>query len=150
MACRSGHYDHTTAFTHNYRATPSVKVYENDTVLPIALNIANRFHKPMDLMYMCHINFRPVEGARLVYSAPSTPEHFAVRSTFPDHVKPSDEHKAFLARLAADPSIVDNMTAEVRHAGAALRVANSHAGEWGWCSIADQRCRCWCCHRSHR
>ena len=56
--------------------------------------------------YMCHVNFRPVEDSRLVFSAPSTPEEFAVRSTFPDHVKPSDEHKAFLARLAADPTIL--------------------------------------------
>ena len=63
--------------------------------------------------YMCHVNFRPVEDSRLVFSAPSTPEEFAVRSTFPDHVKPSDEHKAFLARLAADPTIVNTMSKDV-------------------------------------
>lgn len=52
--CRSGHYDHVSAFSHHYRATPVVKVYANRTMLPISLTIENRYHKPMDLMVRPH------------------------------------------------------------------------------------------------
>ena len=111
---RSGTYDHVSAFTHNYRATPRVKVYQDATMLSIGMQVHNRFHNAMPLMYMCHLNFKPVPGGRLCLSAPSTPDAFAVRSTFPDHVKPSQKHKDFLKALAADPTLLNHLTDEVR------------------------------------
>lgn len=41
---------------------------KDDTVLKINVTIENRRNLPMEYMYLCHINFRPVDGAELVYS----------------------------------------------------------------------------------
>ena len=54
-------------------------------------------------MYLAHVNFRPVDNGRLVYSAPCTPEHVRVRSSIPSHVKPLPGYAEFLDELAAAP-----------------------------------------------
>ena len=110
----SGEYNHARAFTHNYTALPRVGLGHDDTHIDICLKIRNDFHKPMDVMYMCHVNFRIKEGAEIVCTAPSSPDTFKVRSTFPDHVSPSDEHIAFLEAIATDPDVVSTMTPEVQ------------------------------------
>lgn len=59
---------------------------------------------------MCHVNFRPTAGGRLVYSAPCTPD---IRATIPDHVKPSPEYLQFLERLQQEPAIHNTLTPEL-------------------------------------
>jgi hypothetical protein len=57
----------------------------------------------MELMYLAHANFRPVDHGRLVYSAPCTPQHVRVRSSIPSHVRPAPGYREFLEELAAHP-----------------------------------------------
>ena len=57
----------------------------------------------MELMYLAHVNFRPVDNGRLVYSAPCTPEHVRVRSSIPSHIRPPEGYRKFLAELEANP-----------------------------------------------
>jgi hypothetical protein len=99
----SGAYTHTVAFALNYTARPRVILHETSTRVPISMAVENKKKTPMDLMYMAHVNFRPVDGGRLVYSARCTPAHVRVRSSIPSHIKPPPGYEAFLKELEAHP-----------------------------------------------
>lgn len=98
-----GCYRYTVAFSHNYLAEPLVKLYAGSSVFSIALQVTNLKHTPMELMYLAHINFRPVVDGRLVYSAPCTPQTVRVRSSIPSHIKPGPGYVEFLNELMRHP-----------------------------------------------
>ena len=99
----SGEYRHTVAFATNYVARPLVKLYAGSSRLAVSLTVHNLKQTPMELMYLAHANFRPVDQGRLVYSAPCTPQHVRVRSSIPSHVRPAPGYREFLEELAAHP-----------------------------------------------
>lgn len=109
----SGRYTHKRSFTHSYEAVPRVALHAGATTVPVSMALRNDFHKPMDLMYMAHANFRPRPGGRLVYTAESTPESVKLRASIPGHVTPTPEYLAFLERVGRDPSPLDQLTPEV-------------------------------------
>lgn len=98
-----GEYRHTVAFATNYTARPLVKLYAGASRLVVSLTVHNLKQTPMELMYLAHANFRPVDQGRLVYSAPCTPQHVRVRSSIPSHVRPAPGYREFLEQLAAQP-----------------------------------------------
>ncbi len=99
----TGTYQHTVAFNHNYLARPVVKLYANSSRVPVSMSIRNLKGTAMELMYMAHVNFRPVDNGRLVYSAPCDPEHVRIRSSIPSHVRPAPGYREFLDELAQNP-----------------------------------------------
>ena len=99
----SGEYEHIVAFNDHYIARPQVRLYADSATFPISISISNLKKTPMDLMYLAHINLRPVDNGRLVYSAPCTPEHVRVRTSIPSHVHPPAGYAEFLAELAERP-----------------------------------------------
>lgn len=98
-----GRYQHTVAFTHNYIAEPLVKLYAGSSVFWAKMTITNLKHTDMELMYMAHVNFRPVDHGRLVYSAPCTPERVRVRTSIPSHVKVRPGYAEFLQEMGRHP-----------------------------------------------
>jgi len=99
----SGEYEHIVAFNHHYVARPEVRLYASSTRIPISITIHNLKRTPMELMYLAHVNFRPVDHGRLVYSAPCTPQHVRVRASIPSHIRPPAGYAEFLAELRAHP-----------------------------------------------
>jgi hypothetical protein len=97
-----GEYRHTLAFTCNYAARPLVKLREGSAMFSISMRIENLKRTPMDLMYLAHVNFRPLDGGRLVYSAPCTTKTIRVRGA-PTHIPVPAGHAEFLRELARDP-----------------------------------------------
>ena len=98
-----GEYEHTVAFSTHYIAQPEVRLYAGASLFSVSISISNLKRTPMDLMYLAHANFRPVDYGRLVYSAPCTPETVRVRKSIPSHVHPLPGYTEFLAELAAHP-----------------------------------------------
>ncbi len=98
-----GEYRHTVAFAANYLAQPLVKLYAGSSRLAVSLTVHNLKQTPMELMYLAHANFRPVDHGRLLYSAPCTPQHVRVRSSIPSHIHPAPGYREFLQELAAHP-----------------------------------------------
>ena len=98
-----GQYQHTVAFNHNYIAEPLVKLYAGSSLFWLTLTITNLKHSEMELMYLAHINFRPVDNGRLVYSAPCTPEQVRVRTSIPSHIRPLPGYAEFIEELARHP-----------------------------------------------
>jgi hypothetical protein len=98
-----GEHDHAMAFGAHYVARPRVRLAARSTRFPIAIEIENLKRSPMDLMYMAHINFRPVDGGRLVYTARRDPRHVRVRTAIPSHIRPPEGYAGFLDELKAHP-----------------------------------------------
>lgn len=99
-----GAYQHTVAFTTNYVAEPSVKLRAGQSLFDIDLKVTNLRKSPMDLMYLAHLNLRPVENGRLVYTARVSPETTRVRKSIPSHVKASEELLRTLDEVQKDPA----------------------------------------------
>jgi Domain of unknown function (DUF4432) len=64
----TGTYHHRVAFNHHYRAQPTVTLRSASGRLSVDMTIQNLRRSPMDLMYMMHINFLPVDDAELADS----------------------------------------------------------------------------------
>jgi hypothetical protein len=99
-----GEYRHTVAFSTDYRAEPMVKLYSQSSLLSVDFQLTNLKRSPMELMYLAHVNFRPIDGGRLKYSAKADPEHVRVRRSVPSHVRPAAGYVEFLDELARDPA----------------------------------------------
>jgi hypothetical protein len=99
----SGEYEHIVAFNHHYIARPEVRLYAGATRFPMSITIHNLKRSPMELMYLAHVNFRPVDNGRLVYTAHCTPEHVRVRKSIPSHVRPPAGYAKFLSQLSEHP-----------------------------------------------
>lgn len=98
-----GSYQHTVAFSYNYVAEPLVKLYTGSSLIWMSLTITNLKQSEMDLMYLAHINFRPVDYGRLVYSAHLTPKQVRVRTSIPSHIKPKPGYVEFIQELKDHP-----------------------------------------------
>lgn len=100
-----GAYRYTVAFTTNYRACTAISVGENSTLLDVSVAVENLKKTPMDLMYLAHANFKPVDYGELYYSAKTADNSVRVRQTIPSHITPKPGYAEFIAELAEDPSL---------------------------------------------
>lgn len=98
-----GSYQYTVAFTVNYLCTSEIVVHPDAALVDVGLEVKNLKGTPMELMYLAHANFRPVDDGELIYSAPYTPEAVRVRRSIPSHVSPKPGYVEFIEQLAADP-----------------------------------------------
>lgn len=99
-----GELNHDTAFIRKYKFSPEIKLYEDSAVFKINVAIENLRSYPMEYMYLCHINFRPIDGAKLIYSAPCTPENIKVyRAT---GTKELDD---YMDALEKNPSLMNDV-----------------------------------------
>ncbi len=98
-----GRYRHTVAFSHCYLAEPMVKLYPGATLFRASMTITNLKRSGQALMYLAHVNFKPVDHGRLVYSAKPTPEHVRVRASIPSHITPGPGYVEFIEELGRHP-----------------------------------------------
>lgn len=101
-----GELVHETAFVRGYRFRPCLKLYEGSAVFRINIEIENTRPYPLDYMYLCHINFRPLDGAKLITSAKYDAEHITIYNTVQDAALID-----YIARLEKDLTIMDNVGA---------------------------------------
>ena len=127
-----GRYRHTVAFSTNYLAEPLVKLYAERSVLSTSLKITNLKKTPMELMYLAHINFRPVDGGRLEYSARKDPEHVRVRKSIPSHVTPEPGYAEFLEELAQHPERHHVLKPDLAFDPEVVFIIDYLADEEGW------------------
>lgn len=102
-----GKAQYAVAFTVNYSAEPEIRLYEDSTVADVSMRITNLRSKPMEYMYLCHINFRPVDGSRLIYSAPADKEHVKVHMDASEDMDASERAAltAYMTRIAEHPEL---------------------------------------------
>jgi hypothetical protein len=100
-----GTYEHTVAFSYHYLATSTYVLGADATLLDVSLNVENLKKTPMDLMYLAHANFRPVDNGELIYSAPYTAKAVRVRKSIPPHITPQPGYREFLEELSQNPAL---------------------------------------------
>ncbi len=96
--------DHVVAFGPHYRAHPSVTLRQDDALFDLAMTVENRSGRPMELMYMAHVNFAFVENGRIVQPAPFHPATVSVRRAVPAHVRPNADYLDLIDELAGHPA----------------------------------------------
>ena len=100
----TGAREYAMGFGAHYRAAPRVILRAGETSFDVVMAVENLSAAPMDLMYLCHVNFAFAEGGRIVQPVPFTPEHVVTRTVIPGHVTPSEDYRALLKELAANPA----------------------------------------------
>ncbi len=100
-----GEYIHAEAFGNHYSAKPTIRLYEDDSLIQFGMRVRNLNKTPMEYMYLAHINFLPIEQGELVYSAKYDADHVKIRSSFPSHMKPTEKLSNFVNDLVKDPKI---------------------------------------------
>ncbi|MEI7468696.1 MAG: DUF4432 family protein [Chloroflexota bacterium] len=127
-----GRYQHTLAFSHNYVAEPLVKLYADSSLFNVALQVTNLKKSPMDYMYLAHINFRPIDGGRLAYSAHYTPEHVRVRRSIPTHIWTPPSYRDTLEMFATHPEKHHILDATLKFDPEVVFSIDYLADEAGW------------------
>lgn len=128
----SGSFRYTVAFQDNYVATPEVRFYANRRVWSVSMTIANQKKTAMDLMYLAHINYRPVDHAVLQTTAPSTAEAIRVRRSIPSHITPAPGYREFIAELATNPTVATTLTPGLGFDPEVVFTIDAIADEQGW------------------
>ena len=105
----TGTREYAMGFGAHYVSRPQVILREGETGCEIVMAVENLSSAPMDLMYMCHVNFAFAEGARLVQSVPFTTDHVIARTAIPGHVTVSDEYRALIADFARNPARMERL-----------------------------------------
>ena len=102
-----GHLAYDEALNRNYTFSPECRLYMGETFLKVNAEIENRRHTPMEYMYLCHINFRPVDGAELVYSADCDKEHIKVFKQIADWVPEEQKHalRSYMEKVQDMPQL---------------------------------------------
>lgn len=54
---------------YHWAYSPELRIYENDSIAEMYIDIHNRRKSSFDYMFMCHINWMAVEGSKILYSA---------------------------------------------------------------------------------
>jgi hypothetical protein len=99
----SGKYTHTLAFNHHYLAEPLVRMDAGSAIFRAGMTITNLKNSRMALMYLAHVNFRPVDLGRLVSTVEAVPEHMRVRAEFPDFMEVDPSFRNFVRELKEQP-----------------------------------------------
>ncbi len=123
-----GKRDYYVAFTARYLAQPEIRLYDGATTAEVTMRVTNLRTTPMDFIYLCHINFRPFDGTRLVWAGDVAKVYRDVPETFTDEAKA--RLNGYLDRLEADPSIhtvIDSAT-QCYHPEVVFRVNNKADG----------------------
>ena len=100
----TGEHQHTVAFASNYVATPTLTLRGGETFVRSELVVRNLMRQPMELMYLAHINYRPIDGSTVIDAVPDDLEHINVRTAIPSNMVQSEAHKRLLAEVLADPA----------------------------------------------
>ena len=99
----TGTYRHTVAFNYNYTATPLVKLYAGSSIFSVSMTIHNLKASPMPLMFLEHVNFRPVDGGRLAQTVIADCENMRVRANIPPFMEVAPGYREFVKVLQEHP-----------------------------------------------
>ncbi|QTF08045.1 DUF4432 family protein [Brenneria izadpanahii] len=97
----TGDYEYVKGFGHHYRAAPAVTMRADSTLLDIDMAVTNLASAPMQLQYMCHMNYAYVAGASFSQNIPD--RAFALRASIPGHVHPTPQWLNYTEKLAQSP-----------------------------------------------
>jgi hypothetical protein len=106
----AGTYEHKPAFAPNYCARPLIKLYENSDILAISIEIQNLLQQAMELMYMCHLNFRIGDKSSIVQTLGWSAEDMVLSiAHLHEQDKLSKSKLELLDRLKQEPALTQTL-----------------------------------------
>ena len=109
----TGTYNRKFCYETNYDFTPTLKLYKGGTSLFITASFTNYKDIPLEYYYLCHINHKPVDGAKLLYTADRST--IKVNRCFPENYwdkAGGDATNKYLDKLMENPSLMDEVGLE--------------------------------------
>jgi hypothetical protein len=135
----TGTFNYNRGFGPVYEAHPVEKLYSRSTMLEISMRIDNCSNYPMELMYMAHLNHRPVDNSRIIQSIPWTPEGMEYRDYVPSHFTLPEGYVERGARLKADPGLTrDVCPDDVYRPEVGFYMYNVRTDKDGWAHIMQR------------
>ena len=128
----SGTYQHKVAFGANYAFAPALRMNEDNGRLDLDITVRNLRSKPMELMYLAHINFRPIDGASIVDAVPDNTAAMRVRRRLPEFFTPDADYRKLLESVAAQPGLHRRIVAQRRVDPELVIALDCAAGADGW------------------
>ncbi|MCL5070149.1 MAG: DUF4432 family protein [Actinobacteria bacterium] len=101
----TGVFEYNKAFGSHYCAKSVIKFYKDSTLLEISIEIMNLSNYPMELMYLAHINFLPVENGEIMQSAGFNKENMILRNALYPDLGAAKKHVDFVKKISVNPSL---------------------------------------------
>ena len=130
----SGSYEYIEAFNDHYRFTPLVKLYQGSTLLHATVTLENLNQTPLEYMYLAHVNLRPVDNGRLVYSARVNPANVRVRENLPPTFQAKPGYREFVQQLVKNPELHHELKPGMPYDPEVVFYINFMADNLGWAS----------------
>ena len=108
----TGIYEYNKAFSAYYIAKPEILLNEKKCVLNVSIEIKNLSNYPMELMYMTHINFNPVNYGKIIQSVDWEKSSMEIRGNLPDNVSGSIQFNKLIDKLREDPKLTQIINPE--------------------------------------
>lgn len=105
----TGEYIFKLSIDTSYSFRPVLRLYENSKVLKMNCHIKNLRKGVFNYMYMAHINWMPVNGAKLIYSAPQDSTHIEVFEGDFGSVPSAARLSEYTAALMNNPTLADTL-----------------------------------------
>lgn len=107
-----GVYNYKSAFEYNYDFSPECRLYEGASVIDEIISFTNNKEVDLEYFYLCHINFRPVDGSKLIYTADR--KKIVTHAEVPEGYPLEKETNAYIEKLWKDASIMDTIDKETQ------------------------------------
>ena len=107
-----GVYTHKRPFALYYTFSPECRLYEGASVIEMTTRITNHKDLPLEYFYLCHINYRPIDGAKLLYTARH--ENIVAHHEVPEGYPGGEKTNAYLDKLDKDISIMDDIDSKTQ------------------------------------
>jgi hypothetical protein len=128
----TGNVEYARGFGPHYRATPQLRIYPRSGAVRVIFTATNLKQTPTEYMYLCHVNFRPVDNAELRYTAHCDTDHVRVRSNIPSHLAVSREYRDFLADLGSHPEKHNTLSPDLPFDPEAVLFLDMETDPSGW------------------
>lgn len=147
----SGVYTHKRAFEINYEFTPECRLYEDASTIDVTVKFKNNKDLPLEYFYLCHINYLPVDGSKLLYTAKheNIIAHREVPEGYPEEL--AKKTNDYLDRLESDMSVMDTIDKEKQSYAPEIvftcKYDADENGEAHTMQILPDGYSCYVCHR---
>ena len=101
----SGSCRQTRAFHYSYRFSSSVTLRPSRGTFDVSIAVDNLRSVPFDIMYLAHLNFRPVDGGRLFDTVGDDGRDIELRTAVPKGLVISPRHRQFVDAVLDNPQL---------------------------------------------
>jgi hypothetical protein len=120
------------AFTYHYRFHTEVALRPDATHIDVAVTVENLRPAPFELMYLAHVNFRPVDGARLLDTTPADESGTGIRADARPGLQASEAQLHLMKSWVADPKLHRQIVPGQRIVPEAVMTLECRADTEGW------------------